>query len=331
MRVLITGASGFVGQILAESLLAQGHTVILTDLCAPPIPGRQSHSHHPHAVSVAADLTASPLPAAAALHLTPDLDAIYVLHGVMSSGAESDLHLGYRVNLLSTIHLLDAVRVACRVGIRIIYASSCATYGAPLAPPPPLPLLPSETTLPTPQGSYGTQKLMVELLLNDYTRRGLVTAFSVRLPSITVRAGAPTRAASSWMSGIIREPLRGQESILPVADDSFQCWVCSPKTLVRNLEKCLELPRDCLPPHVRQVLLPGVTVSVGEMLQALREVGGEEAVRLVRREEPDEEAARLFKSWPAGFDVERALGIGFEPAGTFLEAVKEFAEGLKTK
>ncbi|OAA36791.1 NAD(P)-binding domain protein [Beauveria brongniartii RCEF 3172] len=325
MRVLITGASGFVGQILAESLLSQGHTVILTDLYAPPIPGGQSH---PHAVSVAADLTASPLPAAAALHLTPDLDAIYVLHGIMSSGAESDLDLGYRVNLLSTIHLLDAVRATCRVGIRIIYASSCATYGAPLPPPP---LLPSETTLPTPQGSYGTQKLMVELLLNDYTRRGLVTAFSVRLPSITVRAGAPTRAASSWMSGVIREPLRGQESILPVTDDNFQCWVCSPKTLVRNLEKCLELPRDCLPPHIRQVLLPGVTVSVGEMLQALREVGGEEAVGLVRREEPDEEAARLFKSWPTGFDVERALGIGFEPAGTFLEAVKEFAEGLKTK
>ncbi|KAM3539106.1 hypothetical protein ARSEF1564_007964 [Beauveria bassiana] len=326
MRVLITGASGFVGQILAKSLLSQGHTVILTDLHAPPIPGGQSH---PDAVSVAADLTMSPLPAAAAIHLTPDLDAIYVLHGVMSSGAESDLDLGYRVNLLSTIHLLDAVRATCRIGIRVIYASSCATYGAPL-PPPPL-HWPSETTLPTPQGSYGTQKLMVELLLNDYTRRGLVTAFSVRLPSITVRAGAPTRAASSWMSGIIREPLQGQESILPVTDDNFQCWVCSPKTLVRNLEKCLELPRDCLPPHIRQVLLPGVTVSVGEMLQALREVGGEEAVGLVRREEPDEEAARLFKSWPAGFDVERALGIGFEPAGTFLEAVKEFAEGLKTK
>ncbi|EJP69162.1 nucleoside-diphosphate-sugar epimerase [Beauveria bassiana ARSEF 2860] len=326
MRVLITGASGFVGQILAKSLLSQGHTVILTDLHAPPIPGGHSH---PHAVSVAADLTVSPLPAAAALHLTPDLDAIYVLHGVMSSGAESDLDLGYRVNLLSTIHLLDAVRATCRIGIRIIYASSCATYGAPLPPPPPQ--WPSETTLPTPQGSYGTQKLMVELLLNDYTRRGLVTAFSVRLPSITVRAGAPTRAASSWMSGIIREPLQGQESTLPVTDDNFQCWVCSPKTLVRNLEKCLELPRDCLPPHIRQVLLPGVTVSVGEMLQALREVGGEEAVGLVRREEPDEEAARLFKSWPAGFDVERALGIGFEPAGTFLEAVKEFAEGLKMK
>ncbi|KAM3509453.1 hypothetical protein MY11210_006302 [Beauveria gryllotalpidicola] len=325
MKVLITGASGFVGQILAESLLSQGHAVILTDLHAPPIPaGGDSHAH---AVSVAADLTASPLPAAVAIHLTPDLDAIYVLHGVMSSGAESDLDLGYRVNLLSTIHLLDAVRATCRVGIRIIYASSCAAYGAPLPPPP---LLPSETTLPTPQGSYGTQKLMVELLLNDYTRRGLVTAFSVRLPSITVRAGAPTRAASSWMSGIIREPLQGQESNLPVTDDNFQCWVCSPKTLVRNLEKCLELPPDCLPPHIRQVLLPGVTVSVGEMLQALREVGGEEAVGLVRMEEPGEEAVRLFKSWPVGFDVERALGIGFEPAGTFLEAVKEFAEGLKT-
>ncbi|OAR02058.1 hypothetical protein LLEC1_06360 [Akanthomyces lecanii] len=132
------------------------------------------------------------------------------------------------------------------------------------------------------------------------------------------------------MSGIIREPLQGRESTVPVTDDSFQCWVCSPRTLVRNLVKCLALPRDCMEPHIRQVLLPGVTVSVGEMLLALKKVGGEEAVRLVRREEADEATTRLFSSWPVGFDVSRALKIGFEPAGSFLEAVEDFAAGLKS-
>ncbi|EGX88763.1 nucleoside-diphosphate-sugar epimerase, putative [Cordyceps militaris CM01] len=324
MKVLITGASGFVGQSLASSLLSQNHSVILTDLAAPPIPSSRSPSAA-NAVSLAADLAAEPFPASAAL-LPADLDAVYVLHGIMSSGAEADLALGYRVNLLSTVRLLDALRARCAPTVRVIYASSCAAYGAPL---PALP--PSETTLPTPEGSYGTQKLMVELLLNDYTRRGLLTAFSVRLPSITVRAGAPTQAASSWMSGIVREPLQGRESVLPVLDDGFRCWVCSPRTLVRNLEKCLVLPPDCMEPHIRQVLLPGVTVSVGEMLAALREVGGDEAVRLVRREKPTAAAARLFESWPAAFDVSRALGIGFEPAGTFLEAVQDFAAGLEAK
>lgn len=319
MKILITGASGFVGQVLAESLLAHDHTVILTDIVTPPIPS----GAHPNCTAVQADLC-SPAEYPAGV-LPADLDAVYVLHGIMSSGAEADLALGYRVNLHSTMRLLSAILASCRPSVRVIYASSCATYGAPL------PALPSESTMPTPEGSYGTQKLMIELLLNDYHRRGLLTAFSVRLPSITVRAGKPTQAASSWMSGIIREPLQGQESVLPVLDDGFQCWVCSPKTLVRNLEKCLVLERECMEPHIRSVLLPGVTVSVGDMLAALKEVGGEEAVKLVKRERASEEVNRLFESWPVGFDVSRALRIGFEPAGTFLEAVKEFAAQLNTK
>lgn len=322
MKVLITGASGFVGQVLAASLLSANHTVILTDLRAPPIP-----LPSPNATSLGADLT-SPSASTLAQLLPPDLDAIYLLHGIMSSGAEADLRLGYAVNLHSTMSLLAAVQSACSPSIRVIYASSCATYGQPLPAPP---ALPSEFTLPTPEGSYGTQKLMVELLLNDLHRRGLLTAFSVRLPSVTVRAGAPTQAASSWMSGIIREPLQGKPSTLPVLDDNFQCWVCSPKILVRNLVKCLTLPRDCMEPHIRQVLLPGVTTSVGEMLAALKEVGGEEAVQLVKRERASEETMRLFESWPVGFDVSRALGVGFEPAEGFIEAVRDFKKGLDAR
>ena len=130
------------------------------------------------------------------------------------------------------------------------------------------------------------------------------------------------------MSGIIREPLQGQESVLPCPDD-FKCWLCSPRTLVRNLVLCLTLPPDCMSPHVRQVLLPGITETVGSMLQALRDVGGEEAVRLVRREDATPEIKAMLDSWPYEFDISRALAIGFVPDQAFRDTVEDFARSLK--
>jgi nucleoside-diphosphate-sugar epimerase len=315
MKVLITGAGGFVGQILAESLLNDGHSVILTDIVEPPVP--QNASNKQNVTCIKADLSDG-----SGAVLSNDLDALYVFHGIMSSGSEENFELGYKVNLHSTLDLMEAIRKTCKPGVRVVYASSCATYGQPL------PEMPSEATVQTPQGSYGTQKTMVELLLNDYNRRGFITAFTVRLPSISVRPGKPTQAASSWMSGIVREPLQGLESLLP-CDDDFKCWLCSPRTLVNNLKLCLTLPRDCMEPHIRQVLLPGTTATVREMLQALREVGGEEAVKLVKRQDPSPETKALLDSWPVQFDVSRALKIGFEPAQPFKVAVEDFAKTLK--
>lgn len=313
MKVIITGAGGFVGQALAESLLNDGHSVILTDLKEPPIPSRASNMHL--ARTVAADLCED------SDILAPDLDAIYVFHGIMSSGSEANFELGYRVNLMSTIHLLDAIRSVCKPGVRIIYASSCATFGQPL------PAEPSEATVQTPEGSYGTQKAMIELLINDYTRRGFITGFTVRLPSISVREGAPTQAASAWMSSVISGPLQGQEAVLPCLDD-FECWVCSPRTLVTNLKMCLTLPRDCMLPHIRQVMLPGITVKVAEMLQALKQVGGQKALDLVKRQKADAATKALLHSWPVRFDVSKALAIGFVRDDNFLTAVQDFANTL---
>lgn len=302
------------GQLLAERLLNDGHRLVLTDIFVPPVPARASHKDN--ASCIAADLHD-----AAPSVLTPDLDAIYVFHGIMSAGSEADLGLGYRVNVHSTLRLLEAAG-ATAPGVRWVHASSTAAYGAPL------PALPSEATPCTPHSSYGAQKAMVELAVNDHHRRGRVDAVTLRLPTISVRAGAPTQAASSWMSGVVREPLQGRQAALPCGD-GFEAWLCSPRTLVANLVHALTLPRDRLPPHARQVLLPGITVSVREMLEALREVGGEEAVGLVRREEPAPGIREMLQSWPVRFDVSKALGLGFVPDQSFRGAVEDFAASLK--
>lgn len=315
MKVLITGASGFVGQILSQSLLADGHSVILTDIIPPTVPAKAINKDN--ATTIQADLYENPESV-----LSPDLDAIYVLHGIMSSGSEADFDLGYRVNLYSTLNLLEAVRKTCRSDIRVIYASSCATFGQPL------PDMPSESTPQTPQGSYGIQKCMIELILNDYNRRGFLTAFTVRLPSISVRGGKPTQAASAWMSSVISQPLQKQEAVLPCPDD-FKCWLCSPKTLVKNLTLCLTLPKDCMEPHIRQVMLPGTVASVAEMMDALKAVGGDEVMQFVKRQDPSPETKALLDSWAVQFDVSRALKIGFVPDPGFHVAVQDFAETLE--
>lgn len=315
MKLLITGAGGFLGQLLAEHLLKDGHTLILSDIFEPPVPAAASE-YKQNATCMKVDIYETP-----DAGLSKDLDGIYVFHGIMSAGSEADLELGYRVNLQSTLRLLDAVRKICP-GVRLIYASSCAVYGQPL------PEWPSEAFEPTPQGSYGTQKKMIEQIVNDYNRRGLISGISLRFPTISVRPGKPSQAASSWMSGIIREPLQGIESELPV-DDDFECWLGSPKVLVENLQIALKLPGDCMPPHIRQVLVPGITATVKEMLQALEEVGGEQAIKLVKRKPLDPETQAVLESWAVRYDISKALKIGFKPDQSFKAAVEDFAASLK--
>lgn len=315
MKVLITGAGGFLGQMLAESLLKDGHTLVLTDIFEPPIPAEASE-YKDKATTIKADLNDDPN-----VVLSKDLDGIYVFHGIMSAGSEANLELGYKVNLYSSLSLLDAVRKTCP-GVRLVYASSCAAYGQPL------PEWPSESTVTTPSGSYGTQKIMMEQIVNDYNRRGLISAITLRFPTISVRPGAPSQAASSWMSGMIREPLQGKESELPVNDD-FECWLGSPRILTENLKLCLKLPGDCMPPHIRQVNVPGITATVREMKQALREVGGEEALKLIKSSKLSPDAQAVLESWSVRFDISKALGIGMIPEQPFKGAVEDFAASLK--
>ena len=313
MKILITGAGGFVGQLLAEHLLNDNHTLVLADIFEPPVPAQAKNKGN--ATCLKADLFEDSQSV-----LSKDLDAIYVFHGIMSAGSEADLDLGYRVNLHSSLNLLEAVRKTCP-GVRLIYASSIAVYGQPL------PELPSEATVPTPQGSYGAQKVMLEYIINDYNRRGLLNAFIFRFPGVSVRPGKPAQAASSWMSGIIREPLQGLESTLP-CDDDFQAWVCSPRTLAKNLLIALTLKPDCMTPHARQVNFPGITVTVKDMLDALREVGGEEALKLVKREKPTQEIKDMLDSWPIRFNIQKALDMGFVVDTSFKTAVEDFKASL---
>ena len=315
MRVLITGAAGFIGQIVAEELLQDvSHKVILTDIIQPPIPSAAKHPEN--AQTIKADLVNE-----ADKIAKHEIDAVLLFHGIMSSGAEADFDLGYRVNVDSTRSLLFAL-IESNPGVRVIYASSGAVYGQP-CPKKSV----SEDVLPCPQSSYGCQKIVCETYINDLTRRGKINGFSLRFPTISVRAGAPTAAASSFLSGIIREPMNGEICTLPLRDRKWQHWMCSPRTLVQNVLISLTLERDVLPLHRRAVNVPGFAVTVQEMLDALAEVGGKDKLDLVK-EEDDENLKPLLYSWPDDFDNSLGLKLGLKQDSSFVQLVKDYVDGL---
>ena len=317
MNILITGAGGFIGQIFAKELLSSPeYTVTLTDIFEPPIP---SGSKYPeNARTVAADLSTS-----SSAIISKDLDAVILFHGIMSSGAEADFELGYKINVNATQTILEILRQTVP-GVKVIYASSEAVYGNPL------PKRITERHLPTPESSYGSQKLICELLINDYTRRGYIDGLSLRFPTISVRPGKPTQAASSFISGIIREPLNGVECVIPLTDRNWSHWMCSPKTLVYNLMVALSLSGDALPSHLRSINMPGFRVTVQDMLDALEEVGGKDKLELVR-EEDDEAVKKILYSWADDFDNSLAIKLGMKQDMSFVNSVRDYAEELEAQ
>lgn len=314
MKILITGAGGFLGQFLAREFLSTPeHQVVLTDIIDVAVP--KGAKNPQNAKAVKADLLKD------RNVVTPDLDAVYIFHGIMSAGSEANYDLGMTVNLESTRLLLETIRQV-RPGLRVIYASSQAVYGHPL------PKVITEAVVPTPEGSYGAAKLMCEVLINDMTRKGFIDAVVLRFPTISVRPGLPAPAASAFISGIVREPLAGKECVVPVLDRNFPSNVCSPKTLIANLVYALTLPSDALPKHKRVLNAPGICVTVQEMLDALAKVGGEDKLKLVR-EEHDEAMARMLYSWAYNYDNSLALGLGFKKPVSFEEAVREYVAFMK--
>lgn len=314
MKILITGAGGFIGQFLARELLKDpNHTLVLTDVVDFPIPPGSANPSN--ATVVKADLLADQSV------ITPDLNAIYMFHGIMSAGSEANFDLGIKVNLDATKVLLNTIRNTCP-GIRVIYSSSQAVYGRPF------PDTITEDVFPTPEGSYGAQKLMCELLINDMTRKGFIDGLSLRFPTVSVRPGKPTAAASSFISGIIREPLEGKECVVPVTDRSFPSWVCSPKTLINNLIHALTLPSDCLPSHKRTVNAPGLLATVQDMRDALAKVGGEDKLQYVK-EVDDEALGKILYSWAWKFDNTLALSLGYKPDSSFEQAVRDYVQFLE--
>ncbi len=314
MHVLITGAAGMIGRKLTERLVvdrALGGAPIdkltLIDIAAPARPAGFSD----HIKTRAADLNE---PGVAAKAVSERPDVIFHLAGVVSGEAELDFDKGYRVNLDGSRALLEAIR-ATGDGYkpRVVFTSSMAVFGAPFPN-----AIPDEFHL-TPLTSYGTQKAIVELMLADYTRRGILDGVGIRLPSIVVRPGKPNKAASGFFSGIIREPLAGQEAQLPVAETVVHTHA-SPRAAVGFLVHAASLDRAKLGPRIN-LNMPGVTCTVGEQIEALRRIAGDKVAARIRRE-PDPLIVRIVDGWPHRFDPKRALELGFRGESSFDEIIR---------
>jgi nucleoside-diphosphate-sugar epimerase len=322
MKVLITGGAGFLGQQLVRALLQQG-SVKLADasgkvaehalagiVCFDVIEGRITD---PKVVNKAGDISD---PATVAQLIDDDTGVVVHLAAVVSGTAEADFDLGMRVNLDGTRNLLDACRAQGHRP-RLLFSSSIAVFGGDL------PAVVTDATTPTPQGSYGIQKLIGELLVQDYTRKGFIDGRSVRVPTATVRPGTPNGAASGFASGIIREPLGGVEALLPVPDETAM-WVASPRAIVGMFLHALMLsPKDW--GWHRSINLPGFVVTMTEAMATLREIGGDAAVALVKRQ-PDAQVQKLVSTWAARFDTSRAKAMGFKADSDFGQIVRAYVE-----
>ena len=320
MHVLILGAAGMIGRKLTARLVADGHVggraierLTLADVVGPQLPAGTTGQVD----FIATDL-ATPGEAERLIEGRPDL--VFHLAAVVSGEAEADFEKGYGVNLDGTRALLDAIRAAHSASgylPRLVFTSSIAVYGAPL--PDPIP----EDFQHTPLTSYGTQKAIGELLLADYTRRGFVDGIGIRLPTICIRPGRPNQAASGFFSSILREPLVGQEAILPVPE-TIRHWHASPRSAVAFLVRAATLDGQAVGPR-RTLSMPGLSATVGEQIEALRRVAGEPAVRLIRRE-PDDVIRRMVEGWAPALDATRALRLGFAAEGSFDEIIRVHIE-----
>jgi D-erythronate 2-dehydrogenase len=309
MHILITGAAGMIGRKLGNRLAADGalggrRITVLTLLDALP-PGPPD-GFTGAVTTIAADL-ATPGVAETAVAGWPEV--VFHLAGVVSGEAEADFEKGYRVNLDGTRALFEAIR---RHGApyrpRVVFTSSIAVYGSPF------PDVIEDDFLTTPQTCYGTQKVISELLLADYTRRGMLDGIGLRLPNICIRPGAPNRAASGFFSNILREPLAGREAVLPVGEDVRTCHA-SPRSAVGFLTHAGSI--DLAPLGARRsLMMPGVSATVGEQIESLRRVAGEAAVHLIRRE-PDATMSAMFNTIPGRFDTKRAAALGFQAETSF--------------
>jgi nucleoside-diphosphate-sugar epimerase len=318
MHILITGAAGMIGRKLTERLVvdrALGNQPVdkltLTDVVQPARPAGFSD----HVKTRAADL-ADPGAAAKAVSERPDV--IFHLAGVVSGEAELDFDKGYRVNLDGTRALFEAIRKSSAEAgdgyrPRVIFTSSMAVFGAPFPH-----AIPDDFHL-TPLTSYGTQKAMCEAMLADYTRRGFLQGVGIRLPSIVVRPGKPNKAASGFFSGIIREPLAGEDAVLPVADSVVHTHA-SPRSAVGFLIHAANLPRDQIEPHVN-LTMPGVTCTVAEQIEALRRIAGDKVAARIRRE-PDALIERIVAGWPQRLEARRARALGFQVEDSFDQIIR---------
>lgn len=318
MDVLITGGAGFLGRRLAEALLRRGtlgnaagreepiDRLTLLDTVEPPALDARVRTITDDVASRAVLDHAIEGRTAAVFHLA----------AIVSGMAEADFDLGMRVNVEATRDLLEVCRARGHRP-RVVFTSSVAVYGGNL------PAVVPESTALTPQTSYGTQKAIAELLVNDYTRRGYVDGRSLRLPTISVRPGRPNAAASSFASGIIREPLSGVDAVCPVGPDA-RLWLMSPRTVIASLLAAHDLASDALGAD-RALTLPGISVTVAEMVAALERVAGPAAVRRIRWER-DPRIDAMVMGWPGAIRADRARALGFPADESFEDIIRQYVD-----
>jgi len=316
MHILITGAAGMIGRKLSARLVKDTQLngkkidrLTLIDVVAP---------EKPASFAGTAELSASDLssPGAAAKAIAGKPDVIFHLAGVVSGEAETDFDKGYRVNLDGTRVLLEEIRAA-GYKPKVVFTSSVAVYGAPF------PASIDDEFQLTPLTSYGTQKAISELLLADYNRREFLDGVGIRLPTICVRPGKPNKAASGFFSGIIREPLAGQEALLPVSE-TVRHTHASPRAAVGFLIHAAGLTRDQLGPRI-SLAMPGVSCTVGEQIDALRRVAGDKVAARIRRA-PDELVQRIVSGWAERLDAKRARDLGFKAETSFDDIIRAHIE-----
>ncbi len=318
MHILIIGAAGMVGAKLTARLIADGglagraiDRLSLVDIAEPALP-----TGVPFRVDTRDADLATPGLAESLVAARPDV--IFHLAAIVSGEAEADFDKGYRVNLDGTRLLFEAIRkVGDGYTPRVVFTSSIAVFGAPF------PNAIGDEFFETPLTSYGTQKAISELLLSDYTRRGFMDGIGIRLPTICVRPGKPNKAASGFFSGIIREPLAGQEAILPVGED-VRHWHASPRSAVGFLIHAAGLDGERLGAR-RNLSMPGVSVTVGEEIAALGKIAGEAVAKRIRRE-PDPTIMAIVAGWPRNFAPERAIALGFHAETSFAEIIRVHIE-----
>ncbi len=314
MHILVLGAAGMVGRKFIARLAADGglagrpvRTITAQDVVAAKAPAGASFAFHPVVSDVSAPGEAEKLMAG-----RPDL--IVHLAAIVSGEAEADFDKGYRINLDGTRFLFEAIRAQgggyCP---RVLFTSSIAVFGAPFHD-----RITDEFHL-TPLTSYGTQKAIGELLLADYTRRGFMDGIGIRLPTVCVRPGLPNKAASGFFSNIIREPLAGHEAVLPVSDQ-VRHWHASPRSAVGFLLHGATMDTTRIGPR-RNLSMPGLSCTVAEQIEALREVAGEAVVARIKRV-PDATIEGIVAGWPRNFDPGRATALGFTSETSFAEIIR---------